>query len=389
MEHKNKNMSRWLALPFVLLAMAALFLPATAFADLATAVTVVPASQNVGTGATFAVNISVVPDTAIAGMQFNLSFNASLIQVNNVTEGNLFKQGGANTSFQILGGIDNTAGTITSVVCAILGAGSVSQNGTFATISFTAKTTAGTSALHLSNVIVGNPQGQAVSKTVTDGNVTVTGAEAEYTITFVTDPTTTGNITFAGVSYTNGGSVSKSAGTYNIVAGPGSGYNFASWQTTGLVSVTSATLATTTCNVTGAGTLKMVQTAAPTYTITFATDPTTTGNITFAGVSYSDGNTVGKTAATYAIVAVPGTGYYFDKWETTGSVSVTSSSSATTTCVVSGAGMLRMVQTTVPPVGGTAYPPNKLLMVLPWIAVGAAIIVATSVLLRRRRGATR
>lgn len=39
------------------------------------------------------------------------------------------------------------------------------------------------------------------------------------------------------------------------------------------------------------------------------------------------------------------------------------------------------------PVGGTAYPPNKLLVLLPWIALGAAIIVATSLLVRRRRSA--
>jgi hypothetical protein len=38
-------------------------------------------------------------------------------------------------------------------------------------------------------------------------------------------------------------------------------------------------------------------------------------------------------------------------------------------------------------VGGTAYPPNKLLVLLPWIALGAAIIVATSLLVRRRRSA--
>jgi hypothetical protein len=43
----------------------------------------------------------------------------------------------------------------------------------------------------------------------------------------------------------------------------------------------------------------------------------------------------------------------------------------------------------VAPVGGTAYPPNKVLMLAPWIVLGAAIIVATSLLVRRRRSATR
>jgi hypothetical protein len=39
------------------------------------------------------------------------------------------------------------------------------------------------------------------------------------------------------------------------------------------------------------------------------------------------------------------------------------------------------------PVGGTAYPPNKLLMLVPWIALGAAIIAGTILLVRRRRSA--
>jgi len=41
------------------------------------------------------------------------------------------------------------------------------------------------------------------------------------------------------------------------------------------------------------------------------------------------------------------------------------------------------------PVGGTAYPPNKLLMLAPWIALGAAIIVGATLLVRRRRSAVR
>ena len=43
----------------------------------------------------------------------------------------------------------------------------------------------------------------------------------------------------------------------------------------------------------------------------------------------------------------------------------------------------------VAPVGGTAYPPNKLLMLAPWIALGAAIIVGATLLVRRRRSAVR
>jgi hypothetical protein len=174
MEHKNA--SRWLALPAVLLLTALVFLPGIAFADPATAVTVDPASQNVGTGATFTVGIHVVPDTAIAGMQFSLSFDPSLLTANSVAEGNLLSQGGASTYF-MSGTIDNLAGTIAGVFGAITADGQpVSSPGTFATISFTAKKTAGTSALNLSNVIVGKVGGQTVTITVTAGSVTVTGA---------------------------------------------------------------------------------------------------------------------------------------------------------------------------------------------------------------------
>jgi hypothetical protein len=558
MEHKN--VSRWLALPVVLLLMAVLFVPGTAFANPATAVTVEPATQNVGTGATFTVGIHIAPDTAICAVQFDLSFDPSLVTANNVTEGNLLKQGGASTFF-LAGTINNVAGTITGVAGTTLGANqTVSLPGTFATISFTAKTVAGTSALHLSNVGVGNASANWVPITVADGNVTVGAPPVEYTITFDTVPADTGSITFASVSYSDGNTVNKAAGTYAIVANPAGGYSFSTWETTGGVSVTSATSASTnctvsgngtlrmvetaapaeytitfdtvpantgsitfasvsysdgntvnktagayaivaapaggysfstwettgglsvtsassasttctvsgngtlrmvqttapqytitfdtvpantgsitfasvsysdgntvnktagayaivaapaggysfstwettgglsvtsassastTCTVSGNGTLRMVQTTAPQYTITFDTNPANTGSITFAAVSYSDGNTVNKAAGTYAIVAVPGTGYYFSSWQTTGGVSVTSATSASTTCTVSGAGTLRMVETQTPPVGGTAYPPNKLLMLLPWIAIGAAIIVATSLLVRRRRSATR
>jgi hypothetical protein len=166
-----KHKTRWLMVPVALLLMAALFLPGTAFAAPDTAVTVEPASQNVSIGDAFTVDIDVAPDTDIAGAQFNLSFDASLLTANSVTEGDLLSQDGDLTFF-MSGTINNVAGTITDVAGAITAAGqTVSSPGTFATISFTA-TAAGTSALDLSNVIVGGPGG-AVTITVTNGSVTV------------------------------------------------------------------------------------------------------------------------------------------------------------------------------------------------------------------------
>jgi len=164
---------KWLVAPVVLLLVSALFFSTIMVsADPATAVTVQPPTKNVGIGDTFSMNISVNPDVQIAGVQFNLSFTPSILQANSVTEGNLLSQGGASTFFQG-GTINNGAGTITNVAGAIITPGaSVGTPGTFATISFTA-TAAGTSALTLSGVVVGNKDGVAVATTTTGGSVTV------------------------------------------------------------------------------------------------------------------------------------------------------------------------------------------------------------------------
>jgi hypothetical protein len=165
---------RWLVVPVVLLLLGAVF-SATIMvsADPATAVIVQPASKVVGIGETFTVAVYVTPDVQIAGVQFSLSFTPSVVTANAVTQGNLLTQGGAVTFFQA-GTINNGVGTITNVAGAIITPGaSVSTPGTFATVSLTAAGAAGTSALDLSNVIVGNKNGQAVAITVTDGSVTV------------------------------------------------------------------------------------------------------------------------------------------------------------------------------------------------------------------------
>jgi hypothetical protein len=129
-----------------------------------------------GVGETFTVDIVVDPDTEIAGAQFGLSFDPSVVTANGVTEGDFLSQSGASTYF-IAGIIDNVAGTITGVFGTIEAEGeTVSQSGIFATISFTAGTAAGTSALALTNVIVGDLQGQAVDIEVADGSVTVASA---------------------------------------------------------------------------------------------------------------------------------------------------------------------------------------------------------------------
>ena len=98
-----------------------------------------------------------------------------------------------------------------------------------------------------------------------DRNLYAIGAGAVlYTVTFDTVPAGTGAMTFGGVSYSDGDSVSKGAGTYSITANPAAGYTFTGWETVTGVSVADPSSATTTCTVSGDGTLRMVQTEADT-----------------------------------------------------------------------------------------------------------------------------
>jgi uncharacterized repeat protein (TIGR01451 family) len=138
-----------------------------------TTVDITPPSQDVYSGP-FTVNVTVNPVESITGVQFDLSFNTSLVSADSVIEGDLLSQDGASTFFSP-GTIDNAAGTITGVAGAITTPGAtVSSPGVFATIRMTAKSVEGTSSLDLSNVIVGDINGAPVSIMVNDGTVTIT-----------------------------------------------------------------------------------------------------------------------------------------------------------------------------------------------------------------------
>jgi len=127
-------------------------------------------------GEQFTVDIIVEPEVGIAGVQFNLSFDSSLVTVNYVAEGNLLSQNGATTYFTA-GTIDNVAGTVSAVAGAITTPGQVvSTSGTFATVTLTAGTQGGTSPLTLSNVVVGDINGQPVQVSVVSGQVQINQA---------------------------------------------------------------------------------------------------------------------------------------------------------------------------------------------------------------------
>jgi PGF-CTERM protein len=162
----------FLTLIFVISAMLLSVMLIVGTAAQTTKVKVSPPVQNVSLGQPFSVNITVEPHTAIAGAQFNLQFDPSLLQVNSVTEGDLFKQSGFPTFF-LDGTIDNTAGVIKGVGCSILGQANVSIPGTFAIIDLTARNLTGESMLELFNVKISDPGGNAVPIIVSNGSFTI------------------------------------------------------------------------------------------------------------------------------------------------------------------------------------------------------------------------
>ena len=133
----------------------------------------VSAPSQVNSGEQFTVDVLVDPGTSIAGVQFDLVFDPSLVTVDSVAEGNLLSQGGATTYFSP-GMTDNVSGTVSAVFGAITTPGqTVSAAGTFATITLTAGAGSGTCSLTLSGVVVGDIDGQSVPVSVVNGQVII------------------------------------------------------------------------------------------------------------------------------------------------------------------------------------------------------------------------
>jgi hypothetical protein len=118
-----------------------------------TEVVILPSTQMVSFGESFTVSVFCNPAEPIEGYEFDLDFNASLIQANSVSEGDIFN--GYSTFFND-GTIDNVNGYIDNVYGLITDEGNVSAAGICANISFTAQSVVGVSHLLLLDVGVTN-----------------------------------------------------------------------------------------------------------------------------------------------------------------------------------------------------------------------------------------
>ena len=136
-------------------------------------VSIDPPSQTVSTSQSFSINIYCDPGQPIKSYEFKISFNPYFLKANSVTEGNIFN--GYNTFFNS-GDINNVAGTIINIYGFILGKGNVTKPGILVTISFTAKTSVGTSLLHIYELGLTN-ETNYIPITNDDGNVTINSSD--------------------------------------------------------------------------------------------------------------------------------------------------------------------------------------------------------------------
>ena len=135
-------------------------------------VSITPSTSQTTPGETFTLTIPITPATPITGAQFDLLFDGSMATITTVTEGNLLNQDDATILFNS-GTIDNAAGTVTNIYGSILGATSVSSQGSLATISMTAGGNTGYLYLNLSNVVISDANSAAVPYTLTNASVLI------------------------------------------------------------------------------------------------------------------------------------------------------------------------------------------------------------------------
>ena len=111
-------------------------------------------------GDTFMLEISAEDVYDLAGWQFDIAFNPTLLEVIEVSEGNFLKTEDGDTSFQ-KGTIDNTAGKITRLNAVRLSPDGVSGTGVLLSVTFAAKV-AGETRLTLSNFQFGSIDGTLI-----------------------------------------------------------------------------------------------------------------------------------------------------------------------------------------------------------------------------------
>ena len=133
---------------------------------------IAPEYQIITPKQSFSLNIIADPSTPITGAQLDFILDSSMVSANGATEGNLFKQNGAQTLFSG-GTIDKSAGKIKNIYGFVIGTSNISSPGTMATVNLTAGNRTGIAEFSLSNVIISNTSSKPVPITIKNATVLI------------------------------------------------------------------------------------------------------------------------------------------------------------------------------------------------------------------------
>jgi hypothetical protein len=141
-------------------------------ANAATSVSILPSVETVTPGEDFTLDVYVKPDTLVAGVQFDLDFDGSLVAIESIEEGDLFSSTGSPVMFNP-GTIDNDNGTATLIYGTIIMGDGTSDEGTFCTIKLKASEKTGNCQIRIENIVVGDKQGDELEAITYDAMVSI------------------------------------------------------------------------------------------------------------------------------------------------------------------------------------------------------------------------
>ncbi|MCY4569252.1 MAG: leucine-rich repeat domain-containing protein [Candidatus Poribacteria bacterium] len=128
-------------------------------------------TTSVRVGDTFTVHVNAEKVTDLAGWQFNLTFDPTVLEAIEVKEGGFLKKGGGTTFFQ-KGAIDNATGKITGLSSALISKGGVTGTGKLVSVVFSAKAV-GNGQVTLHDFRFGSNTGEVIPAGMRDLIITV------------------------------------------------------------------------------------------------------------------------------------------------------------------------------------------------------------------------
>ena len=127
----------------------------------------------VDAGETFVARIDIDPKVAVAGIQFDITFDPEQVTPGPVIVGELFTDNDSGYYF-VPGNISIDKGSIEGIIGVVTGSGrSIATPGTVVRITFTAGPDAGVCPFSLSNVIAGDVAANAIPLSVVNSEVTI------------------------------------------------------------------------------------------------------------------------------------------------------------------------------------------------------------------------